>query len=58
VIGVESGEGALDDEEPQEFLTVEQVAAYGRYGGPPTVDELDQYFVLDDGDRDLMVNLR
>jgi hypothetical protein len=57
VIGEDSGEGVLHDEEPQEFLTLEQIAVYGRYSGPPTVDELDQYFVLDDEDRDLMVNL-
>ncbi len=33
-----------------DFLTVEQVAAFGRFVGPPTVVELDQFFVLDDED--------
>ncbi len=33
-----------------DFLTDEQVAAFGRFTGPPTVAELDQFFVLDEED--------
>jgi TnpA family transposase len=35
---------------PVEFLTDEQVAAFGRFTGPPSRAELDQYFWLDDAD--------
>jgi hypothetical protein len=35
---------------PVEFLTDEQAAAFGRFTGPPSRAELDQYFWLDDAD--------
>jgi hypothetical protein len=33
---------------PVEFLTDAQAAAFGRFVGPPSVAELDRYFLLDD----------
>jgi hypothetical protein len=38
---------------PAEFLSDEQVAAFGRFGGEPSLVELDRFFYLDDADRDL-----
>ena len=42
---------------PVEFLTDEQVAAYGRFAGPPSRTELERFFFLNDRDREL-VNVR
>lgn len=50
-----SGESGQDAEH---FLSDEQLAAYGCYTRPPTVDELDQFFVLDDEDRNLIGDKR
>lgn len=36
---------------PVEFLSDEQVAAYGRFGGVPSRAELERFFLLDDADR-------
>ena len=36
---------------PVEFLTDAQVAAYGRFAGPPTRAQLDRFFLLHDEDR-------
>jgi hypothetical protein len=37
-----------------EFLSDEQVAAYGRFAGERSVTELERFFYLDDFDRDLV----
>ena len=34
-----------------EFLTDDEAAAYGIYTGPPSREELDRMFFLDDADR-------
>jgi len=39
---------------PVEFLTDDEVAAYGRYTGAPSPAELDKVFFLDDEDRKLI----
>jgi Domain of unknown function (DUF4158) len=39
---------------PVEFLTDEEVAAYGRFGGPPSRAELERFFFLNDRDRELV----
>jgi hypothetical protein len=36
---------------PVEFLTDAQVAAYGRFAGPPTRAQLERFFFLHDEDR-------
>jgi hypothetical protein len=36
---------------PVEFLTEDQAAAYGRFGGEPSRAELERFFFLDDSDR-------
>ncbi|ETA03452.1 hypothetical protein ThrDRAFT_01198 [Frankia casuarinae] len=41
-----------------EFLTDEQVAAYGRFDGEPVRAELERFFFLDDADRELVVRRR
>ncbi|GAT70050.1 transposase [Planomonospora sphaerica] len=41
-----------------EFLTDEQAAAYGRFGGEPTQAELERFFLLDQSDRDLIAKRR
>ncbi len=47
-----------DGEGDEEFLTGEQRATYGRFDGPPSIAELDQFFVLDDEDRKLIAARR
>jgi hypothetical protein len=39
---------------PVEFLSDEQAAAYGRFVGVPARSELERFFFLDDGDRQLV----
>jgi hypothetical protein len=39
---------------PVEFLTDEQAAAYGAFNEVPTRPELERFFFLDDGDRELI----
>jgi TnpA family transposase len=39
---------------PVEFLSDEQVAAYGRFVGPPTRTQLERSFLLNDADRELV----
>jgi hypothetical protein len=39
---------------PVEFLSDEQVAAYGRFDGPPTRTQLERSFFLNDADRELV----
>ena len=43
---------------PVEFLTDDEAAAYGRYGGAPSQGELDRMFYLDDVDRALVAKRR
>lgn len=37
-----------------EFLSDREAAAFGRFGGAPSSDDLDRVFFLDDADRDLI----
>ena len=39
---------------PMEFLTDDELAAYGRYAGAPSQADLDRVFFLDDADRVLV----
>jgi len=43
---------------PVEFLSDAEAAAYGRYGGGPSREELDRVFFLDDADRELIEKRR
>lgn len=43
---------------PVEFLSDEQVAAYGRFTGELSAGELERFFYLDDADRDLVARRR
>jgi Domain of unknown function (DUF4158) len=43
---------------PVEFLSDDQVAAYGRFAGPPGQGELERFFFLDDADRALTARRR
>ena len=43
---------------PVEFLTDDEAAAYGRYVGAPSREELDRMFFLDDADRTLVAKRR
>jgi hypothetical protein len=39
---------------PVDFLSDEQVAAYGRFTGAPSRSDLERYFILDDSDLSLV----
>jgi hypothetical protein len=41
-----------------EFLSDDQLAAYGRFAGPPDRGELERFFFLDDADRALIARRR
>ena len=43
---------------PVEFLSDEEAAAYGRFGGPPSRAELERVFFIDDADRALICRHR
>jgi hypothetical protein len=43
---------------PVEFLSDEQVAAYGHFTGELPAGELERFFYLDDADRDLVARRR
>src|SRR5437588_9327367 len=43
---------------PVEFLTDDQVAAYGRFVRPPSRTELERFFLLNDRDRELVEQRR
>lgn len=43
---------------PVEFLSDDQVAAYGRFAGPPGQGELERFFFLDDAARALTARRR
>jgi TnpA family transposase len=43
---------------PVEFLTDEQVAAYGYFVGEPSPSEVERFFYLDDADRNLVARPR
>ncbi|MDP1846378.1 MAG: Tn3 family transposase [Solirubrobacteraceae bacterium] len=43
---------------PVEFLSDQEAAAYGRFGGPPPRAELERSFFLDDSDRALIAGHR
>ena len=43
---------------PVEFLSDEEAAGFGRYRGPPSQDDLDRLFFLDDADRVLVSKRR
>jgi hypothetical protein len=39
---------------PVDFLSAAQIAAYGRYGEPPSVAQLERFFHFDERDRALI----
>jgi Domain of unknown function (DUF4158) len=41
-----------------EFLTDEQAAGHGRFEGEPSQAELERFFFLDEGDRELVARRR
>ena len=43
---------------PVEFLSDEQVAAYGRFTGELSAGEVERFFYLDDADRNLIARRR
>jgi hypothetical protein len=43
---------------PVEFLTDDEAAAYGRFAGVPSQEELDRMFFIDDADRALIARRR
>jgi Domain of unknown function (DUF4158) len=47
-----------EDSDEGRFVTAGQVAAYGRFVGPPSVEELERFFFLDDADRGLVARRR
>jgi hypothetical protein len=52
----QSGSGGLPivARMPVEFLSDAEAAAYGRYDGGPSREDLDRVFFLDDADRELV----
>jgi Domain of unknown function (DUF4158) len=47
-----------EGEDEKGFLTARQVAAYGRFDGAPSGEELERFFFLDDEDRKLIAKRR
>lgn len=43
---------------PVEFLSDQEAAAFGRYGGSVSRADLERFFFLDDRDRELVAGLR
>ena len=43
---------------PVEFLSDQEAAAFGRYGGPVPLADLERFFYLDDADRKLVAGQR
>jgi hypothetical protein len=56
--GAIPGTGAYRGMVPVEFLSDVEAAAYGRYDGGPSRDELDRAFFLDGADRELIARRR
>ena len=50
--------GRIFPDVPVEFLTDDEAAAYGRYAGVPSQEELDRMFFIDDADRALIARRR
>lgn len=48
----------VGDGNERSFLSARQVAAYGCFEGPPSVEDLERFFFLDDADRVLLARRR
>jgi hypothetical protein len=48
----------FEDSDEVRFVTAGQVAAYGRFVGPPSVEELERFFFLDDAHHGLVAKRR